>query len=134
MLLTPLQKTNATIAALGQTIASHLAAAANAANQQAATALAMSDDDLTEWIQTMDTASLFAAHEALGSAINTAASAAHDTLAESGIDAPLGAVDTRSVPEKLAAQRREIQIIDGLPVVITLPPPPEPEPEPEPEP
>jgi hypothetical protein len=129
-LLTTTTLTNATIADLGRTIASHLAAAANAANKQAAAALALSDSELTEWLRSMPVEELFTAHAIIGSGINSASQAAYETLTSSGISAPLGIVDMRSVADKLAAQGREIQIIDGIPTVVTLPPP-EPEPQPE---
>ena len=123
-LLTTTQLTNARIAELGQNIASHLAAAARAANEQTATAMALSDADLSDWLnaQGAELDALFAAHAELGQAINTASEVAVSTLSASGINAPAGIVDIRPVSEKLAAQNRQIQVVDGIFSVTTLPP------------
>ena len=73
-LLATTQLVNARIAELGQKIAAHLTAAANAVNQQAQTVMSLSDADLAEWLneQCEEAETLFAAHAALGAAINGA--------------------------------------------------------------
>jgi hypothetical protein len=127
-LLTTIQKTNAEIAALGQSIASHLAAAANAANKQAQAVLALSSADLADWLnhQGDDLETLLTAHSVLGEAINTASATAHGIMETSGIIVPLGTVDIRPVPEKLEDQNREIVMTEQGANVIDIP---QPEPE-----
>jgi hypothetical protein len=124
-LLTTTTLTNATIADLGRTIASHLAAAANAANRQAAAVLALSNDDLAAWIneQGEDAETLFEAHATLGTHINAASNLAYDIMAASDIPVPLGVVDLRSVPEKLASQWREIVLTENGATVVDIPQP-----------
>ena len=131
-LLTTTQQVNATIADLGRTIASHLAAAAQAANKQAAAVLALSNDDLASWLneQGADAEALFAAHAMIGASINIAAAVAHGTLSASGIDAPLGPVDVRPVSDQLLSQNRKIVITESGATIADIP---QPEPEPEPE-
>ncbi len=128
-LLATTQLVNARIAELGQKIAAHLTAAANAVNQQAQTVMSLSDADLAEWLneQCEEAETLFAAHAALGAAINGASHVVVTTLAASNISAPSASVDVRPVPEKLAEHRREIITTDGVFAVVTHPAPkPEP--------
>jgi hypothetical protein len=128
MLISPTLQTD--LAHLRDTLdAAHLfAAGAAKLNAQAARILAMDDAALTTWLQTrvangtLDT--LLTRHATTGAAANAALDATCATLAESGEkDIPTTRVDIRSIPEKLAAQRRTIDM-DTL-TVTTLPPEPE---------
>lgn len=133
-LQTPLTRADHSIATRGMRIACALLTAANDANAQADAVMALDDEKLAQWLMSkgQEAEALFAAHFALGQAINTAARIAHDTLVANGVDnPPLGQVDVRSVPEKLAARRREI-IIDENGIRVITHPAPEPAPEPTP--
>jgi hypothetical protein len=86
--------------------------------------LALQNDSLTEWLNSkpMDEISaLFADHLAVGNAINSAMSTIGAQLIASGTVVPYDPVDVRSFQDKLAAQGRQIQIIDGAFVVSVLP-------------
>jgi hypothetical protein len=138
-LLTPLTKINAALADDAKACANHLANSAILANRMVSAMLALDDERLTEWLNSrtpQETEEIFTAHKLLGDAINGAAQVASAVLAASGIAANIPTVDTRSVAEKLAANRRELAFVDGLFTVSTLPPPEpveEDELEPEPE-
>lgn len=125
-LLTTTTKTNARIAELGSNIAAHLAACATAANAIVASVLALDDTELADWLNAQgdELETLLGAHSQLGEAINAAATVAQAVL-ENAVSIP--AVDTRSVPEKLAAARR-VLAFDGAFTVTTLPPEPAEEP------
>ena len=102
-------------------IHSHAIAQAQAANQMAKALLAMSDADLSAWLQShaQDLETIFTRHAAVGEAINalleTTAAQLESTLPE--------LVDVRSVADKLADQRRSIdwQTL----TVSTIPPEPQ---------
>lgn len=135
-LLTQNQRLNATLADDARNIAAHLAAASNRANGMVSTMLSLDDVALTDWLNSQppeETLALFGAHGQLGEALNGALQIASAVLAASGLDAPSGLVDVRSVPEKLADQGRVFGFENGV-FSVTTPPPPEPDPEPEPEP
>ena len=130
-LLTPLQTINARLAGDASSAANHIANAAVLANRMSASMLAMDDDQLTAWLNSQsrtDVEILLAAHGQLGQAINSAATVAQAVLNESGMSANIPPVDVRSVPEKLADQRRVMTYENGAFAVTTLPPEPEPEP------
>lgn len=133
-LLTQNARLNATLADDAVNIAAHLSAAAARANGMVTTMLSLDDAALTDWLNSQppqETLALFGAHGQLGEALNGALQIAGAVLAASGIAAPSGLVDVRSVPEKLADQGRVFAFEDGV-FSVTTPPPPEPEPEPEP--
>lgn len=126
-LLTPLQQIDAQLAETARSAANHLANAAVYANRMVFAMLALDDEALTAWLNSRppeETQALFAAHGQLGEAINAAATVAQSVL-ENAVSIP--AVDTRSVPEKLAAARR-VLAFDGAFTVTTLPPEPAEEP------
>lgn len=130
-LLTKTQQIDASLAATAMQCANHLASAAVHVNRMVDAMLALSNEDLTEWLNSKhaaDTLALFAAHSELGGAINTAATIAADTLSESGMEAAIPACDIRPVPEKLASQSRIFAFVDGV-FSVTDAPTPEPEPE-----
>lgn len=108
---------------LAQQVANHLASAAVLTNKMTERVLALSDADLAAWLNSQgDPTPLFTAHGQLGEAINAAAQVATDTLNQWGLEPTIPTVDVRSVPQKLAAQNRQIQVVDGIFSVTTLPP------------
>jgi hypothetical protein len=124
----------ADIDAAAQSIAAHLAACAALANRMHQIPLAADDATLTAWLNQQapaDTQALFAAHGQLGEIINAASQIAAGVLSQWGITPNISAVDVRSVPEKLADQRRTLDLTESGFVVTTLSPEPEPEPQPE---
>ena len=131
-LLTPLQSVNARLADDARACANHLANASILTNRMVTAMIALTDDQLTAWLNSQpreDVEALLAAHGQLGEAINDAALVAQAVLNESGMSANIPLVDVRSVAEKLAAQRRILSIDNGAFTVTTLPPGPEPEPQ-----
>jgi hypothetical protein len=135
-LLTQNQRLNASLADDARNIAAHLSAASSRANGMVSTMLSLDDEALSDWLNSQppeETLALFGAHGQLGEALNGALAIAGAVLAASGIDAPSGTVDVRSVPEKVADQGRIFGFENGV-FSVTTPPPPVIEPEPEPEP
>lgn len=135
-LLTPAESVTARIAADAGALASHLRNAIVLANRIVDHALDLPTDQLNEWLNARpldQRMAEFEAHGITGDAINEAAISSESATGAS--QASLGRVDTRSVADKLAAQGRTIEIVDGAFVVTDIPQPePEPEPQPEPEP
>ena len=129
-LLTPTETVTARIAADAGALASHLRNAIVLANRIVDHALDLPTDQLNEWLNARpleQRLAEFTTHEETGGSLNFAASSSEEAagLAYSS----LGRVDIRSVADKLAAQGRTIEIVDGAFVVVDLP---QPEPEPEP--
>ena len=128
MLLTPTETVTARIAADAGALASHLRNAIVLANRIVDHALDLPTDQLNEWLNARpleQRLAEFTTHEETGGSLNFAASSSEEAagLAYSS----LGRVDIRSVADKLAAQGRTIEIVDGAFVVADLP---QPEPEP----
>lgn len=116
---------------------SHYAAAASHLNGINRTILSMPNDQLAEFGNTLGPVEmelLTTSHAAQGVGLNALLDGINAVLASSGIPPVTAAVDTRPLSEKLAEQRREIVMTDGVFSVVDFPPLPEPEPEPEPEP
>ena len=129
-LLTPTETVTARIAADAGALASHLRNAIVLANRIVDHALDLPTAELNEWLNARpleQRLTEFTSHEEIGGSLNFAASSSEDAtgLAYSS----LGRVDIRSVADKLAAQGRTLEIVDGAFVVADLP---QPEPEPEP--
>ncbi len=130
-LLTPTETVTARIAADAGALAAHLRNAIVLANRITGHALDLPTPELNEWLnarpiqQRLDE---FASHGDLGEALNDAADLAE--MATGTADGSLGRVDVRPVQDKLAAQARELHIIDGAFVVFEIAPEPEPQPEP----
>ena len=129
-LLTPTETVTARIAADAGALASHLRNAIVLANRIVDHALDLPTDQLNEWLNARpleQRLAEFTTHEETGGSLNFAASSSEEVagLAYSS----LGRVDIRSVADKLAAQGRALEIVDGAFVVADLP---QPEPEPEP--
>ena len=127
-LLTPTETVTARIAADAGALASHLRNAIVLANRIVDHALDLPTDQLNEWLNARpleQRLAEFTTHEETGGSLNFAASSSEEAagLAYSS----LGRVDIRSVADKLAAQGRTIEIVDGAFVVADLP---QPEPEP----
>jgi hypothetical protein len=126
-----IHRINADHDALAQSIFNHLSSSAGLANSLTQTVLVLSDEQLAAWLNSkplQEVQDLFAAHGALGEAINAAGEIAAATLAQWGIARPFPQVDVRSVAEKLANQYRAIELTENGWVVIELE---RPEPEPE---
>ena len=128
MLLTPTETVTARIAADAGALASHLRNAIVLANRITDHALNLPTAELNEWLNARpleQRLTEFASHEETGGSLNFAASTCEEAagLAYSS----LGRVDIRSVADKLAAQGRTIETVDGAFVVADLP---QPEPEP----
>ena len=133
-LLTPTESVTARIAADAGALAAHLRNAIHLANRITGHVLDLPTPELNDWLNARPLDQRFGeftTHGETGEALNEAA--ASSEFATGAPDGSLGRVDVRSVADKLAAQNRELEIIDGAFVVTDLPAP-EPEPQPEPEP
>jgi hypothetical protein len=131
-LLTPTETVTARIAADAGALAAHLQNAVVLANRIVGHALDLPTPELNDWLNARpmeQRLAEFASHGATGEAINAAAASS-----ESATGRPtgsLGRVDIRSVQDKLAAQNRAMEIVNGSFVVTDMPQPgPEPEPQP----
>jgi hypothetical protein len=133
-LLTPTESVTARIAADASALAAHLRNAIVLANRITGHALDLPTPELNEWLNArpMDQRMAeFEAHGITGDALNLVAEASEATTGKPA--GSLGRVDVRSVGEKLAAQGRTLEVIDGAFVVADLtPPPPAPDPEAQP--
>jgi hypothetical protein len=122
-LLTPTESVTAAIAADAGALACHLRNAISLANRITGHALDLPTAELNEWLNARpleQRMAEFTSHGITGDALNTAAASSEDaTDAENG---SLGRVDVRSVAEKLAAQGRTLDIIDGAFVVTDIAP------------
>lgn len=110
---------------------SHYAAAASQLNAINRTILGMPNDQLAEFGNTLgplEMAALTTSHAAQGDGLNQLIDGINAVLAASGIPPVTAAVDTRPLAEKLAEQRREIVLTDGVFSVVDFPVEPEPEP------
>ena len=110
---------------------SHYAAAASQLNAINRTILAMPNDQLAEFGNALgpaEMAALTTSHAAQGDGLNALLDGINAVLAASGIAPVTAAVDTRPLAEKLAEQRREIVLTDGVFSVVDFPPVEEPEP------
>jgi hypothetical protein len=131
-LLTTTESVTARIAADAGALASHLRNAITLANRITGHALDLPTDQLNEWLNAKpleQRMAEFTSHGITGDALNVAAASSED--ATDAEDGSLGRVDTRIVADKLAAQNRALDIVDGAFIVTDIP---QPEPEPEPEP
>lgn len=126
-LLTPTETVTARIAADAEQLAAHVQNAVVLANRIASSTLGLPTPDLNDWLnarpiqQRLDE---FASHGGLGDALNDASNLAE--MATGRTEGSLGRVDTRTVQDKLAAQNRRLDIVDGAFVVADIP---QPEPE-----
>ena len=129
-LLTPTETVTARIAADAGALASHLRNAIVLANRIVDHALDLPTDQLNEWLNARpleQRLAEFTSHEETGGSLNFAASLSEEVAGLAYLS--LGRVDIRSVADKLAAQGRTIEVVDGAFVVTDIP---QPEPEPEP--
>lgn len=110
-----------------QSVFAHLTSAAHLMNRIAAIPLGADDSTITAWLnaQTPDEINaMFSAHAALGEAVNTSLQVAAAVLSQWGVTPSITLVDTRSVADKLADQRRVLSITEAGFLVTTLPPEP----------
>ena len=120
-LLTPTESVTARIAANASALASHLRNAIVLANRIVDHALNLPTAELNEWLNArpLDQRLFeFSDHGIIGDALNEAA-----TTCELVVGGPIGRVDIRSVADKLAAQGRILDIVDGAFVVADIPQP-----------
>lgn len=114
---------------------SHYAAAASQLNGINRTILSLPNDLLAEFGNTLgplEMELLTSSHAAQGVGLNALIAGINAVLAASGIPPVTASVDTRPLADKLAEQRREIVLVDGVFSVVDFPLLPEPEPQPEP--
>jgi hypothetical protein len=135
--LTKTENTTASLAYSINKIAGNLSVAIKSANALASELLALSNEDLCEWLNSKPIEKRmeeFGSHGLIGQRLNDVAE-----QLEKFSQMPLGRVDIRPFPEKLANHRRELTIGENGFAIVDYPvlepePTPEPEPEPLPEP
>lgn len=96
---------------------SHYIAAAGLLNAVTAEILALGNDDLAAFgnsLGTLEMESLTTAHADQGEALNALLAGVNGILAQSGIPPQSAAVDTRPLADKLAEQERQIVLTDGV--------------------
>ena len=123
-LLTPTESVTARIDADAGALASHLRNAIVLANRIVDHALDLPTDQLNEWLNARpleQRLTEFTSHEETGGSLNEAATTCE--LVVGGPDGSIGRVDVRSVADKLAAQGRILDIVDGAFVVTDIPQP-----------
>ena len=128
-LLTPTESVTAAISSDAGALASHLRNAIHLANRIVGHVLDLTTTEINEWLNARPLAQRlaeFEAHGITGDALNLAAASSES--ATGAPDGSIGRVDTRSVADKLAAQGRTLEVINGAFVVTDIPLP-EPEPE-----
>ena len=104
---------------------SHYTAAASHLNNMTSTIIGLSNDNLAALGNNLGPAemeSLTTAHKQQGEALNSLIQGINTILTESGISSSGVIVDVRPLSEKLAAQRREIVLTDGVFQVLDFPP------------
>lgn len=109
---------------------SHYVAAAGHLNGITHTILSLTNDLLADFgnaLGPQEMESLTASHAAQGEGVNALIAGVNEVLAASGIASINASVDIRPLSEKLAEQRREIVLTDGVFSVVDFP---EPDPEP----
>ena len=121
MLLTATESVTARIDADAGALASHLRNAIVLANRIVDHALNLPTDQLNEWLNARpleQRLTEFTDHGIIGDALNEAA-----TTCELVVGGPIGRVDIRSVADKVAAQGRTLEIVNGAFVVADIPQP-----------
>lgn len=122
-ILNPSQVTSADLLGLSESALRFLSAAAGALNAMSNKLLALNDEDLQAWLNSQpiaDISALFSAHASTGAAINSAAATTSQQVIESGVAGNYTEVDVRQFQEKLAAQGRQVTIVDGKFVVSNI--------------
>jgi hypothetical protein len=115
-LIPPAQITSVDLLARTQAAFSFLVTAASQMNQMSSDLLALDNAKLTDWLnsQTMaDISKLFEAHAVSGAAVNQALATTSIQLSDSGVPSAYVPVDVRSFQDKLAAQGRKVESVDG---------------------
>ena len=123
-LLTPDQLTSAELLEATRSSLGLLATSAAQANRMVSILLGLDNPGLESWLNSQpmpDVFALFEAHKASGESLNASLVIVANLVNDSGLPANYTPVDTRPFQEKLAAQGRQIQIIDGAFVVSALP-------------
>lgn len=136
-LLTPSQLAAGEITDHARNLVSHYEAACYQLGKVTEILLALNNDDLAAFGNSLgpdEMDSLLTVHATQGAGLNALLAGANAVLATVGIPAATASVDVTPFADKLAAQRREIVLTDGLFTVVDFPLEPEPDPTPEPEP
>lgn len=132
-LLTPNQLAAGEITDHAKNLVAHYGASAYQLNKVTEILLALNNDDLAAFGNSLGPAEmegLLTVHATQGAGLNALLAGANAVLATVGIPAATASVDVTPFADKLAAQRREIVLTDGLFTVVDFPPEPEPEQEP----
>ena len=123
-LLTPDQLTSAELLESTRSSLGLLATSAAQANRMVSILLGLDNEALQNWLNSQpmnDVFALFADHKNSGDFLNSSLAIVAKLVTDSGLPANYTPVDTRPFQEKLAAQGRQIQIVDGKFVVSALP-------------
>lgn len=123
-LLTPDQLTSAELLEATRSSLGLLATSAAQANRMVSILLNLDNSGLESWLNSQpmdDVFALFADHKNSGDFLNASLAIVAKLVTDSGLPANYTPVDTRPFQEKLAAQGRQIQIVDGSFVVSALP-------------
>lgn len=132
-LLTPSQLAAGQITDHARNLVSHYSAAAYQLGRITEILLNLNNDDLAAFgngLHPAEMDSLLTVHATQGAGLNALLAGANAVLATVGIPAATATVDITPFTEKLALQRREIVLTDGVFTVVDFPPVPEPQPEP----
>jgi hypothetical protein len=123
-LLTPDQLTSAELLDATRSSLGLLATSAAQANRMVSILLNLDNAALEAWLNSQpmdDVFALFADHKNSGDALNASLAIVAKLVTDSGLPANYTPVNTQPFEVKLAAQGRQVQIVDGAFVVSSLP-------------
>lgn len=123
-LLTPNQLTSAELLEATRSSLGLLATSAAQANRMVSILLNLDNSGLESWLNSQpmpDVFALFEAHKASGESLNASLVIVANLVKDSGLPAQYTEVDVRPFQEKLAAQGRQVTIVDGKFTVSALP-------------
>lgn len=122
-LLTPDQLTSAELLDATRSSFGLLNTSAAQANRMVSILLDLDNAGLESWLNSQpmpDVFALFEAHKASGESLNASLVIIAKLVKDSGLPAEYTEVDVRPFQEKLAAQKRQVEIIDGKFVVSNI--------------
>lgn len=123
-ILTPDQLTSAELLEATRSSLGLLATSAAQANRMVSILLNLDNSGLESWLNSQpmdDVFALFEAHKTSGESLNASLVVVANLVKDSGLPAQYTEVDVRPFQEKLAAQGRQVAIVDGRFVVSALP-------------
>lgn len=123
-LLSPDQLTSAELLQATQQSLGLLSASAAQANRMVAILLDKDNSELESWLNSQpinDVFALFADHKNSGEALNASLAIVAKLVTDSGISAQYTPADVRPFQEKLAAQGRQVSVVEGKFVVSAIP-------------